>query len=56
MEEDRFGAVVAGYTTDSSGESKKARKMLARDRPDLIVLPCYAHQVSDLWIWIWISD
>ncbi|KAI0075641.1 hypothetical protein K474DRAFT_1599419 [Panus rudis PR-1116 ss-1] len=44
--EQEYKVNVIGYTTDSSGESKKARKMLARLRPDLIILPCHSHQVS----------
>ncbi|KAI0073388.1 hypothetical protein K474DRAFT_1603428, partial [Panus rudis PR-1116 ss-1] len=44
MERDHKVTVI-GFTTDSSGESLKARKLLKQLRPDLIVLPCYAHQV-----------
>ncbi|KAI0069449.1 hypothetical protein K474DRAFT_1182193 [Panus rudis PR-1116 ss-1] len=45
MERDHKVTVI-GFTTDSSGESLKARKLLKQLRPDLIVLPCYAHQVN----------
>jgi hypothetical protein len=40
-----YGVKIVGVASDSSGESKKARKDLAALRPDLIVVPCYAHQV-----------
>ncbi|KAI0782453.1 hypothetical protein BC629DRAFT_1289346, partial [Irpex lacteus] len=36
---------VVAFVSDSGGDSKKARRLLAQARPDLIVLPCYAHQV-----------
>ncbi|KZT31206.1 hypothetical protein SISSUDRAFT_970170, partial [Sistotremastrum suecicum HHB10207 ss-3] len=35
---------VIAVTSDASGESKKARQMLGRLRPDLAVPDCYAHQ------------
>lgn len=37
---------ITGFTSDSEGDSKKARRLLKVSRPDLIVLPCYAHQVN----------
>lgn len=43
--EEEFRVTTIGFMTDSSGESVKAREMLAVERPDLIILPCYAHQV-----------
>jgi hypothetical protein len=40
-----WNVIVVGFTSDASGESRKARKMLLQSRPELIVLDCYAHQV-----------
>ncbi|KAI0083544.1 hypothetical protein BDY19DRAFT_900154, partial [Irpex rosettiformis] len=37
---------IVAFVSDDGGDSKKARKLLKVQRPDLIVLPCYAHQVS----------
>lgn len=36
---------VIAVTSDSSGESKSARKLLGEERPDLVNPDCYAHQV-----------
>ena len=41
----RWGVKVVAITTDASGESRKARKMLNTDLPDLATPDCYAHQV-----------
>ncbi|KDQ23516.1 hypothetical protein PLEOSDRAFT_1049064, partial [Pleurotus ostreatus PC15] len=38
--------VVVGFTTDASGEARKARKMLTESHPHLICPDCYAHQVG----------
>jgi hypothetical protein len=43
---------VIGFTSDASGESRKARKLLKED-PQFshLVLPdCYAHQVCTLYM------
>lgn len=37
---------VVGSVSDSGGDSKKARRLIAREHPHLIILPCYAHQVN----------
>ena len=37
---------VVGFTSDASGESRKARLKLLQKYPSLVVLDCYAHQVS----------
>ena len=37
---------VTAFTTDASGESRKARKMLLMRFPHLVCPDCYAHQVS----------
>ena len=39
---------VVAFTTNASGESKKARKMLLARFPHLVCPDCYAHQVSNL--------
>lgn len=43
--ERHFHIRIVAFVSDSGGESKKARRLLALERPDLIILPCYAHQV-----------
>ncbi|KAI0082950.1 ribonuclease H-like domain-containing protein [Irpex rosettiformis] len=42
--EHHFDVRIVSFVSDSGGESKKARRLLATKRPDLVVLPCYAHQ------------
>ncbi|KAJ3497528.1 hypothetical protein NLJ89_g10338 [Agrocybe chaxingu] len=37
---------VIAFTTDASGESRKARRLLRERRPDLVTPDCYAHQVN----------
>ena len=39
---------VIAVTSDSSGKSKSARKLLGEERPDLVNPDCYAHQVRAL--------
>lgn len=41
-----WGIKVVAFTSDASGESRKARKMLQRLRPWMVTPDCYAHQVS----------
>jgi hypothetical protein len=36
---------VVAFTTDASGESRKARKMLLARFPHLVCPDCFAHQV-----------
>lgn len=36
---------VVAFTTDASGESRKARKMLLTRFPHLVCPDCFAHQV-----------
>jgi len=38
--------VVVGVVSDSSGECRKARRLLQAEFPHLIVLDCYAHQIN----------
>ena len=40
---------VVAFVSDDGGESKKARKLLRMQRPDLIIIPCYAHQVCGFY-------
>jgi hypothetical protein len=42
-----WGVTVVAFTTDASGESRKARKMLLACYPHLVCPDCYAHQVGD---------
>ncbi|KAI0703531.1 hypothetical protein C8T65DRAFT_578734, partial [Cerioporus squamosus] len=37
---------VIGFTSDASGESWKARILLLKKYPHLIILDCYAHQIN----------
>ena len=39
-------AKVVAFTSDASGESRKARKLLSIDHPSIVTLDCYSHQVS----------
>lgn len=45
---DDWGVEVIAFTTDASGESLKARKLLGKKFPHLVVPDCYAHQVCYL--------
>ena len=47
--ESQYGVKVVAFVTDSSGEAKKARKLLGQERPDLVVPPCYSHQVCSVF-------
>ncbi|KAI0693131.1 ribonuclease H-like domain-containing protein [Cerioporus squamosus] len=40
-----WGARVIAMTSDCSGESRLARELLVRERPNLVGPDCYAHQV-----------
>ncbi|SJK98740.1 uncharacterized protein ARMOST_02009 [Armillaria ostoyae] len=44
--ENKWGVHVIVFTTDASGESRKARKLLARRLPHLITPDCYAHEIN----------
>lgn len=37
---------IAAVVTDASGETRKARQDFIREFPSVVVLDCYAHQVS----------
>jgi hypothetical protein len=43
-----WNVTIIAFTTDASGESRKARKMLLERFPNLVCPDCYAHQVSNL--------
>jgi len=43
--ETEWGATVIACTTDASGESRKARRLLQEKLPHLVVPDCLAHQV-----------
>jgi hypothetical protein len=38
-------AFPIAFTTDASGESRKARRLLGLKYPQMVVPDCYAHQV-----------
>ena len=40
-----WNVVVVAFTTDASGESRLARKMLLVQFPHLVCPDCFAHQV-----------
>jgi hypothetical protein len=40
-----WGITVIAFTTDASGESRKARRMLSEAKPHIVTPDCYAHQV-----------
>lgn len=42
----KWDAVAVAFTTDASGEAKKARRLLGQERPNLVTPDCYTHQVS----------
>ncbi|KAF9037773.1 ribonuclease H-like domain-containing protein [Panaeolus papilionaceus] len=37
---------ATAFTSDASGESRKARRLLREERPDLVTPDCYAHQIN----------
>lgn len=39
-------AIVIAIVTDASGECRKARRLFLAKYPWIVVLDCYAHQVS----------
>lgn len=41
----KWKVVVVAFTTDASGESRSARKMLLAQFPHLVCPDCFAHQV-----------
>lgn len=46
--EQKWKAMVIAVVTDASGECRKARREFLRDHPWVVVIDCYAHQVSIL--------
>lgn len=45
-----WGVTVIAVTTDASGESRKARRLLQLALPYLVTPDCYAHQVILLFV------
>jgi len=43
-----WGVTPIAFTTDASGESRKARRLLRAKRDELVTPDCYAHQVRNL--------
>ncbi len=41
---------VIAFTTDASGEARKARRLLRKKMPRLVTPDCWAHQVSNYTI------
>ncbi|KAJ8515209.1 hypothetical protein ONZ45_g7358 [Pleurotus djamor] len=42
----KWGLTIIAFTTDASGESRKARQLLLKDHPYLVAPDCFAHQVN----------
>ncbi|KAE9388778.1 hypothetical protein BT96DRAFT_773704, partial [Gymnopus androsaceus JB14] len=45
--QDKWKVNVAAFTTDASGESRKARKLQVKHYPSLVAPDCFAHQVAN---------
>lgn len=43
--EEYLKVVVIAFTTDLAGDARKARWILQKEYPEMILIPCYAHQV-----------
>lgn len=43
--EEKLETKIIGWVSDAGGESRAMRVRLFKERPDLILLDCYAHQV-----------
>ncbi|KAJ3713958.1 ribonuclease H-like domain-containing protein [Lentinula raphanica] len=51
--EQEWKVKLVAFTSDASGESRKARKLLSLQRPDIVTPDCYAHQsATELIAWI----
>lgn len=44
--ESEWGVIIIACTTDASGESRKARRLLRAQFPHFVTPDCLAHQVS----------
>lgn len=44
--EQKFGLTVIGWCSDDGGDARKMRRLLSAQRPWLIVILCWAHQVN----------
>ena len=44
--EKEWGIEIIAFTTDASGKSRKARRLLSQERPHIIMPDCYAYQVG----------
>ena len=42
---EKWGVIIVAVCTDASGESRKARKLLAERFPEMVFPDCQAHQV-----------
>ncbi|KAH8977152.1 hypothetical protein EDB92DRAFT_845925 [Lactarius akahatsu] len=41
-----WGVTPIAFTTDASGESRKAQRLLRSERDNLVTPDCYAHQIN----------
>ncbi|KDQ64319.1 hypothetical protein JAAARDRAFT_187663 [Jaapia argillacea MUCL 33604] len=44
--EKEYGVKIISWCTDEGPDGKKARRLLGAKRPDLVVPPCWAHQIN----------
>lgn len=44
--EGALGVVNIGVCSDASGEARAARLLLLKEMPNMLIVDCYAHQVS----------
>lgn len=44
--QDKYKCLIIFFTTDCDGSAKKGRDLLAKLRPYLLILACWAHQVQ----------
>ena len=45
VEERAGGTKVIAVTTDAAADCRKGRRLAQRERPDIVYLDCFAHQV-----------
>jgi hypothetical protein len=45
---DEWGAIIVAIITNASGKCQKARRLLGRKYPHIVVLDCYRHQIWNI--------
>jgi hypothetical protein len=41
----KLGAILCAFTCDSGGDSRGLRPLLLAEMPEILTIPCWAHQV-----------